>query len=136
MSDASTPVPAGAVNQTNPIADIVNGVVAAAFSGGEAAVEAYLILEVPFLGSPIPRAILNEVIGLVGDDLSQDAQLNLADYLILDFQKYREASVLSKVMFKLNAAQVAGGDTSVQDQAALDAWSNTIKWDGAGTPTK
>jgi hypothetical protein len=93
-------------------AKFFNELVAAAISGGEKGLEAYLAVAAPILEGPIVGVLTNEVISLIGQAVYTNLA-NLATALVIDFQTNGEESKAYQAVTNLNAAKAAGDANAI-----------------------
>lgn len=120
---------------TNAVATFVNGLISAAMTGGEVAVEAYITaLDPAILAIPIVQDLLDELVSSVGDAIYGNIA-KIADAIVFDIQTNGEASTAAKAATTLaNATQ--GGDQNAIAQATqglINAYGSLIHSDGTTT---
>lgn len=117
---------------TNQMATLLNGVVSAAVTGGDAAVEAYLTLQFPVLANPILGDLMDAFVSWAGSFLSTDLQ-NLVTALVIDVQTNGENSAVYQAAVQVVAAQKAGEKNAITTatQNLINSWSGLIHWDGS-----
>jgi hypothetical protein len=120
----------------NETADILNGVISALMTGGEAAAELFVTGLAPeVFGNPIMQWLLDEGIGYIGQILSIAGQ-KFVDSLVIDAQTNWEKSDV------LNAGTTLALAIASKDQAAITsataalsgAYKSIISFDGWSTP--
>lgn len=125
----SEPTP---INQT---ATVINSAIKAAIDGGSRAVEAAIITDVPWLGLPVVKQLLEYALGFFENYLYTNAA-NAATSIVIDLQTSQEKSA-TKAAFQGVIDAVQTGDQGVIQKAsdALDnAFAKLIHSDGSATP--
>lgn len=128
MGTVSTPT------TSNTLANIADGAIKAAISGGDVAVEAYLTAQFTFLGNPILAFILDEGVTELGSILQQNI-VNIVNNVVIDIQTNQENS---SVLQAAQAFQKAQSSNDLQAQAAATAalviaYGNLVHSDGVAT---
>ncbi len=120
---------------TNTLAGMVNSAISEAMSLGTDAVEAAIIADVPVLGYPGLKQILEWGLSLVeGYFYSQAA--NAATKLVIDLQVGSEISTVNLAFTNAQQA-VASGDPQAIQKASSDldtAFGNLVHSDGSASP--
>lgn len=114
------------------MATLLNGVVNAAVTGGDDAVEAYLTAQFPILANPILQDLMDALISWLGSFLSADLQ-NLVTALVIDVQTNGEKSAVYQAAQQVLAAQKAGDNDAISSstQSLINAWGDLIHSDGS-----
>lgn len=120
----------------NKVASIVNQILAGLIEGtGEAAVEAALVAQNPWLALPFVKQIFEFVLNKVGAILYKEVAL-AATKIIIDAQINVEEGSVNTAFQDLQMA-VAGGDTDAIAKASSDlsaAYAALIHYDGSASP--
>lgn len=126
----------GAVPTTsNTLAGIVNGAIKAGLDGGTTTIEAVIIADVPWLGLPVVKQILEYFLGFV-EKYFYTGAANAATKLVIDMQVDSEISATNAAFANVQAA-LASGDTSAIQKASTDldaAFASIIHYDGSSSP--
>ncbi len=105
---------------------IFNGIINALFEGGEAAAEAYIEAQLPFLDMPVIKDVFQMFISWLGNAAATDVK-TVVDFLVLNFQNQGQDSAVYQAM---NQIQNSPGGTD----AAQQAWQNIIGNWSVATP--
>lgn len=118
----------------NTTANIVDGIIKAAIAGGDDAVEAYLIIQFPFLGWPIISLIFKAIVSGIGSSIQTNIT-GIANVLVIDIQTQGEQSSVVQAANQLSKAQ-AGSDpvaTQAATDALITAYGNLFHNDGVAS---
>lgn len=126
----------GAPQTTNPVASVVNSVEAVAFKALEAGAVALIVADVPFLGLPVVKQLLDAVVSYVGGKFSVLFQ-TASTFAIIDVQTSIEESGVSKTLAAVIAAEKSGDPDAIAKAIAAyqAAQSNLAHSDGSATPS-
>lgn len=121
---------------TNASATLINKIIAALANTGVQAVEALIIVDVPFLGLPGIKQIWEYLFGWVASYFIKAAQ-NGATFLVIDLQVGSEEASLSVALKNLIVAEKTGDPNAIKIaiQAYADAQSALIHDNGSAPPT-
>lgn len=116
----------------NPIAAVINKVVAVIFSGGAKVAEGDLAVEVPILEAPVIGTIVNQAIEAFADDLDGIAA-NMVSVIVTDIQTNGEQSAVVKAKTALDSATKSGDANAIKtaQSAVVSAWASLGNFDGA-----
>ena len=121
---------------TNEIAEIINQVISAFMSGGEAAAEAYLTaLDPALLALPPIAWLMDEGVGYLGQILSVAGQ-KFVDSIVIDIVSNQEKSSVITTATAFQFALGSGNQAAITQasQNLSTAYANLIHWDGNATP--
>lgn len=119
----------------NKAADIINDIIRAFASGGEAAAEAYITTLAPAVfGFPIMQFLLDQFVGYLGQFLSIASQ-NFADSIVIDIETHGEESSVINTAVALQYA-LGSGDKDAISLATKNlstAYSNLFNFNGSSS---
>jgi len=120
----------------NQTADILNGVVSALMTGGEAAAELFVTGLAPeVFANPIAQWLLDEGIQYIGQILSIAGQ-KMVDQIVFAIQTGGETSNVLSTSTALAIAQASGDPNAIASAVtdASNAWKSIVSFDGFATP--
>lgn len=112
-------------------AQLLGGFIQALMTGGEAAAEAYLTAQFPFLANPVLQDILDYIVKDIGDAL-QTVIINGSTSLVINIESESEENNIVAAATALQLAQASGDQNAIAKAVsdAKKAYGSVFHWDG------